>query len=288
MPSPSLSAEDELQLSDPAEPAPPPPPPAAPAVDPVELAKMLAKAASARANAAASAGNTKFGRPPQNAPSAPTGSRLSRVPPPARPAAAPSRPVATSDVSDPPLEGTYPTLAPPPPAPSHKPGSRLTAAPPPPSRQKSATEVLEEMARKGEETPRIELPKAKAEAPRPAPAAEPRADLRPDIRAAIEVLVKTNLPNLSGARVMGTLAVEDREAQKALWKGHRARFLATGDVEHGLAASAVISALGRTPPGALAVARLAMAERDWLVWVDTSLATCLASFPNAGLWFNGL
>jgi hypothetical protein len=97
-----------------------------------------------------------------------------------------------------------------------------------------------------------------------------------------------SLPGLAGARVVSSAVVEDREAQKALWKGHRARFLVVGDVEHGVAAGAVIAALGRANSGPLLVARLALAERDWLVWVDMGQASCIAAFPNASLWFSGL
>ena len=85
---------------------------------------------------------------------------------------------------------------------------------------------------------------------------------------------------------MSQLPVNDREVQKALWRGHRARFFATSAVEHAVAASAVLAALSR--PGPLTVAKVAAGGRDWLVWVDVQQGACIAALPDAGLWFNGL
>jgi hypothetical protein len=163
--------------------------------------------------------------------------------------------------------------------------ARLAAAPPP-VRPKTATEILEKMAQAHAQAPAQALTQTPSITPSPTPAvpSAPTA-ISP---AAVSAIVMASLPGLAGARVVSSVVVEDREAQKALWKGHRARFLVVGDVEHGVAAGAVIAALGRAASGPLLVARLALAERDWLVWVDMGQASCIAAFPNASLWFSGL
>lgn len=247
---------------------PQPEEPKAPAVDPKDLAKMLAKAAAARGKAPRSPA-AEAPRAPAPAPEAPVESRppisrLAAAPPPTR-----SRPAAEVVAE----------------------GSRLAAAPPP-MRKKSASEVLDELARQPEPEPVVPAPVISApveSAPRAAvkpatvkiPAASPRTD-----SDWVAAMVLQQLPALAGAGVPKVLIVEDREVQKALWKGHRARFLATGDVAHGLAASAVLQALNTAGSGDLAVARLVAGDRDWLVWVERR--SCIAAFPNASLWFNGL
>ena len=247
---------------------PQPEEPKAPAVDPKDLAKMLAKAAAARGKAPRSPG-AEAQRAPAPAPAAPSESRppisrLAAAPPPTR-----SRPAAEVVAE----------------------GSRLAAAPPP-MRKKSASEVLDELARQPEPEPVASAPSAAAPAePAPRAAIKP-ATIQlppPSPRAESEwvaPLLMQQLPALAGAGVPKVLLVEDREVQKALWKGHRARFLATGDVGHGLAASAVLHALNTAEAGDLAVARLVAGDRDWLVWVERR--SCIAAFPNASLWFNGL
>jgi CTP:molybdopterin cytidylyltransferase MocA len=232
-----------------------------PAVDPKDLAKMLAKAAAARGKAPRPAAPEAPGNPtPAPAESRPTIGRLATAPPPGR-----SKPAAELVAE----------------------GSRLAAAPPP-VRKKSASEVLDELARQPEPEPMpVVAPPAEA-APRPAP--KPATVKIPATNQGdgdwVPALLLQQLPMLAGATVAKVLLVEDREAQKALWKGHRARFLATGDVGHGLAVAAVLHALGQAPAGELAVARLVTGDRDWLVWVERR--SCIAAFPNASLWFNGI
>ncbi len=240
---------------------PEPDAPKASSVDPKDLAKMLAKAAAARGKAPRSPAPEAPRNPtPMAAESRPTIGRLATAPPPGR-----TRPAADGVAE----------------------GSRLSAAPPP-VRKKSASEVLDELARHPEPEPPAAVPPPVEATPRPAP--KPATIRIPATNQGdsdwVAALLLQQLPMLAGATVAKVLLVEDREAQKALWKGHRARFLATGDVGHGLAVAAVLHALSQAPAGELAVARLVTGDRDWLVWVERR--SCIAAFPNASLWFNGI
>lgn len=255
-------------------PMPPPIIPPAPSAgpDPRALAKALAKAAVAKAGAAAPRPSEE--RPKAEAKAAPA------------PKPAESKPVI-----------------------------RGVAAAPPPTRKLSALEAME-AARKQEAAP----PKAAAAAAKPAaasvaaPAAAPAVTLpapppppqfsAPEVAApapprTAPVLAQSAAPtvseeqlgdvvqsvlgsNLPGAQVYvaNAMFAEDRKTLTALWRSHRARFLATHQVEYAVGASMVLHHLARSAPNQLAVAHGVTDKGEFLLWVDLDARVLLTAFAN--------
>lgn len=238
-------------------PMPPPVLPPSPSAgpDPRQLAKALAKAAVAKAGAA-----------PPRAPSAPAADDQKAAP-------APSKPVV-----------------------------RGVAAAPPPTRKLSALEAME-LARKQEAEreavppPPAFSPPAKAASPaKPAPAAQPVAAATAPAPAAKPVpaappvtddqlgdVVQTVLgANLPGAQVYvaNAMFADDRKALTALWRSHRARFLATHQVEYAVGASLVLYHLGHAAAGQLAVAHGVTDKGEFLLWVDLDARVLITAFAN--------
>lgn len=250
-------------------PMPPPIIPPAPSAgpDPRALAKALAKAAVAKAGAAS--------RPAEERPKA-----EAKAAPAPRPA-------------------------------ESKPVVRGVAAAPPPTRKLSALEAME-AARKQEAAPPKAAPPAAAQvaAPAVAPAATLPAPPPPPQFSAPEavaptpprtvpVLAQTAAPavseeqlgdvvqsvlgsNLPGAQVYvaNAMFAEDRKTLTALWRSHRARFLATHQVEYAVGASMVLHHLGRAAPNQLAVAHGVTDKGEFLLWVDLDARVLLTAFAN--------
>lgn len=230
----------------------PPSTPAGP--DPRALAKLLAKAAAARAGA---------------------------------PSAAPGR---------------APAPAPPPPP------ARGLAGAPPPRRTLSAAEALEaareaeeaEKRRKLEEARRVaaEARARLAAPPTPAspaipaavviepPAAVPAASPASPIEAA-QALLASRLPGTSLA-IATAMYADDRKLLTVLWKAHRGRFLAAGELDHALAADAVLIAASNLGPRELLAATVSTDKGDWLLWMDLRHHQVIAAFANARAWMAGL
>lgn len=74
----------------------------------------------------------------------------------------------------------------------------------------------------------------------------------------------------------GTL---DRGILRALWRGHRAKFLADGNLERAATAAVVVQALEQR--GSLAVARVVARGRDHLAFVDVDGRRVIACLADA-------
>ncbi len=74
----------------------------------------------------------------------------------------------------------------------------------------------------------------------------------------------------------GTL---DREILKALWRGHRAKFLSDGNLERAATATTVVQALDQK--ASLAVARVVARGRDHLAFVDVDSRRVIACLADA-------
>ncbi len=241
-------------------PMPPPVLPAAPAAgpDPRALAKALAKAAVAKAGAPAP-------RAEEPAPAAPA-------------RAAEAKPVV-----------------------------RGVAAAPPPVRKLSALEALD-LARKQEAeraaAPPAPTPAAAPAAPAPAAAAAPKATPAPVAAAAAPVVaaapvaapaapvipedqlgdaIQTLLGGaLPGAQVYiaNAMFATDRKALTALWRAHRARFLATHQIEYAVGSATVLHLLASCPTDQLAMAHGVTDKGEFLLWIDLSTRSLVTAFAN--------
>lgn len=247
-------------FADPASPSDAPPSPSG--TDPRALARILAKAAAAKAGA------------PRPAPSA----AAPAAPPSA--AAAPARPAGL-------------------------------AGAPPPKRALSAAEALEaarraeeervaDQKRKEEEARRLAAEAlAKLQAAKAAPAqvrvpAEARPDrVTPHAHAApspMELaagILHARLPG-GGFTVSHATLADDRKLLGVLWKAHRTRFITTHQVDQAIAADIVLQAVLSLGPGELVAATVTTDRGDWLVWIDATRSTVLATFANARAWLAGL
>ncbi len=246
-------------------PMPPPvlPPSPSSGPDPRQLAKALAKAAVAKAGAAPA-------RPPAEE----------------RPRAEPR-----------PAEG--------------KPVVRGVAAAPPPTRKLSALEAMEAARRQEAEhsaapTPATGRAPQAAAASKPAqPAATPAPTLAPAPAAApvapapvppapsfaapivtedqlgdvVQAVLGSNLPGAQ-VYVANAMFAEDRKSLTALWRSHRARFLATHQVEYAVGAALVLQRLTHAAPNQLAVAHGVTDKGEFLLWVDLEARVLLTAFAN--------
>lgn len=228
--------------------------------DPVELAKILARAAQAKAGAKKPAPSTTL------VPDAAPGAK------PAKPAkaAAPAAPAA--------------------------PASRLSAAPPP-QRALSAADAMR-LAQAQEARAGVESAKVKPAAP--APAAAPAAPVAPPAASVpagplgedglvdvVSGIIKDSLPSIGDVYVARVLIMDDRGVLTALWRAHRARFVANGDFAGAVAVLAVLRALASVARGQLVAAHAVTDKSDWLLWVDLGSSTPIAAFKDARAWLVG-
>jgi hypothetical protein len=96
-------------------------------------------------------------------------------------------------------------------------------------------------------------------------------------------LVNAALPG-APLYVASALRADDRAALLPLWKAHRARLLAGGDVRTAFAAAAVLQALGAVPLGDLLAALVVRDGGDLLVWFDLRDGRVLGAFDGAAAW----
>lgn len=239
----------------------PPSPNAGP--DPRQLAKMLAKAAVAKA------------------------------------AASSTTPTARSS---PRLDGDKPRV-------EAKPVVRGVAAAPPPMRKLSALEAMEQARKQEAEqaaAPAPSVPAAPAfspaptaapaaassrtsarpaeSAPREANRAAPQTPAAPDISDdqlgdVVQAVLGTGLPGAQ-VYVANAMFAEDRKALSALWRSHRARFLATHQVEYAVGASIVLHHLHNAAPRQLAAAHAVTDKGEFLLWVDVAQRVVITAFAN--------
>lgn len=184
-----------------------------------------------------------------------------------------------------------------------KPVVRGVAAAPPPVRKLSAMEAMD-LARKQEAEkaapvpsapafspppaiaalPTIPAAAARAASPAPAPAPAPPVAVAHEISDdqlgdVVQAVLGTGLPGAQ-VYVANAMFADDRKTLSALWRSHRARFLATNQVEYAVGASLVLWHLHNAPPRQLAAAHAVTDKGEFLLWVDLGQRIVLTAFAN--------
>jgi hypothetical protein len=103
----------------------------------------------------------------------------------------------------------------------------------------------------------------------------------------IQEMVPRMLPNAGAIYVANALRVRQRSLLQALWRSHRARFLADGQLERAVGAAAVLHALDSVSEEGLVVAHVVTDASDYLLWLDLDQDTVLAAFSDARAYFAG-
>lgn len=252
--------------------------PVAPAgPDPVQLAKLLAKAAAVKAAESTSAGTATPALAAKPA-VAKTPPAAAARPLPAKPTPAAAKPKVTSSLA-----------------------SRLA---PPPKRALSAEEALnaarsDEAAQRHAEDDKRADDQQKAAAAKAivqahlASAVSPLAPAKPTPEAMredqltdmIAGIITAASPELGAVYVANAILMDERVVLAGLWRAHRAKFAATGDLAGAVACGAVLRALTTVPIGQLVAAHAVTDKSDWLVWVDMVSGSPLAAFRDARAWF---
>jgi hypothetical protein len=114
------------------------------------------------------------------------------------------------------------------------------------------------------------------------------ADVQPD--AVVEVAqaaLASAAPNLADARVIRAVVMDDRGTLMAVWKAHRARVAATGDLVATVGTAAVLHAFGNVGIGKLVAANVACRGGEYLVFLDISANRAVAAFPDPRSWLGG-
>jgi hypothetical protein len=145
-------------------------------------------------------------------------------------------------------------------------------------RPKSALDAAREAAEREASAGRVIATAAR----RPEPAGDDdvvRAAIARDLGGAGQIFV-LEIHEVSAGPLAGPRpAALDREILRALWRGHRAKFLADGNLERATTATIVVSALEQK--GSLAVARVVARGRDHLAFVDVDARRVIACLADA-------
>ena len=102
----------------------------------------------------------------------------------------------------------------------------------------------------------------------------------------VEALVPTLLPGVESVRVVNAIIVDQRDVLKALWTGHRSRFIRDGQLERAVGAAVVLQAIEAVRQGSLVAAHVETSASDYLVWIDVARNQVLAAFPDARAYFS--
>lgn len=105
------------------------------------------------------------------------------------------------------------------------------------------------------------------------------------LRDVVQELVPEWLPGIGTVFVANAIAVQQRDLLKALWRGHRSKFLADGQLERAVGAAAVLAALDQAPEGTLVAAHAVTDASDYLVWLDLDKSSLVAAFADARAYF---
>ena len=81
--------------------------------------------------------------------------------------------------------------------------------------------------------------------------------------------------------------MDERAKLRALWKAHRSRLSAIGQLHQVVATTNVIRALTAVGPGQLVAAVVYTDSSEYLVWVDMGSQSTVAAFENARTWIAG-
>jgi hypothetical protein len=134
-------------------------------------------------------------------------------------------------------------------------------------------------------------PAPAAAAPRPIPPAPAPAPRPPASRGGrsladrVQALFPQWLPSVGELKVANALVCDQREPLIGLWRAHRARFLAVGELERAVGAATVVHALEHTPQGQLVAAHVVTQASDYLVWLDLNSESLVAAFADARAYF---
>ena len=124
--------------------------------------------------------------------------------------------------------------------------------------------------------------------PPPSKKKRPAHELRKEanrLRDVVQDLIPEWLPGIGTVFVANAIAVEQRQLLKALWKGHRSKFLSDGELERAVGAAAVLAALDQAPEGTLVAAHAVTDASDYLVWLDLDKRSLVAAFADARAYF---
>ena len=130
---------------------------------------------------------------------------------------------------------------------------------------------------------------AAAEAP---PVAEP--PVRPSAAPPEPVVVHGMDPSevaslkLRDVEVLGVSTIADRAVFRALWKAHRARAKADGDIGLLVTADVLLDAANRVPSGALHALHILSDGRPYAAWVDGDRQVMLGVTPTPDIFLAGL
>jgi hypothetical protein len=106
-----------------------------------------------------------------------------------------------------------------------------------------------------------------------------RAAIARDLGGAGQIFVLETHEVSAGPLAQARSGALDREILRALWRGHRAKFLADGNLERAATAAVVVQALEQRAP--LAVARVVARGRDHLAFVDVDSRRVIACLADA-------
>lgn len=106
-----------------------------------------------------------------------------------------------------------------------------------------------------------------------------RAAIARDLGGAGQIFVLETHEVSAGPLARAQPGTLDREILRALWRGHRAKFLSDGNLERAATATIVVQALEQK--GSLAVARVVARGRDHLAFVDVDSRRVIACLADA-------
>jgi len=103
----------------------------------------------------------------------------------------------------------------------------------------------------------------------------------------IQELIPACLPGVGEVEVANAKVMDERDVLKAIWKSHRSKFLADGELERAVAAARVLQSFELAPEGALVAAHVMTDASDYLVWIDLQSGSLVAAFADARSYFAG-
>jgi len=106
-----------------------------------------------------------------------------------------------------------------------------------------------------------------------------RAAIARDLGGAGQIFVLETHEVSAGPLARAQPGTLDREILRALWRGHRAKFLSDGNLERAATATIIVSALEQK--GSLSVARVVARGRDHLAFVDVDSRRVIACLADA-------
>ncbi|MCB9777851.1 MAG: hypothetical protein H6742_04745 [Alphaproteobacteria bacterium] len=170
------------------------------------------------------------------------------------------------------------------------------AAPPEPPADKKAAPTKAERKKKARSrvdalAARARKPLSALEAARAAARDEEEREVQArrrkenELRDVVQDLIPAWLPGCGTVYVANAIAVKDRHVMAAVWKAHRSKFLADGQLERAVGAAAVLAALEQSEDGHLVAAHAVTDASDYLVWLDLGKNSLVAAFADARAYF---